>query len=343
MRIANQWRDYRLLDTSAGERLERWGSVVLIRPDPQVIWNTPRADPVWKQADAHYLRSASGGGHWERRRQTAASWTLSYRELRFQIKPTDFKHTGLFPEQAVNWDWMDARIRAAAQNRPVSVLNLFAYTGGATLACAAAGAEVCHVDASKGMVGWARENAALSGLQDRPIRWIVDDCKKFVQREIRRGHRYDAIVMDPPSYGRGPSGEVWHLEEQIYDLLQLCAGALSDRPLFFLLNSYTTGLSAATMAYLLSVTVGNGRIGRVSAEEIGLPVDRTGLALPCGCTAIWGCADRSAPKGAADEAGQEARFRRGSTRPQAAESMGESCAPRTGLAPQANCRAECVG
>ena len=282
MRNTTLWKDYELLDTSSGERFERWGDVTLVRPDPQVIWNTAR-DARWDKADARYLRSTKGGGHWEKRRPLPDGWQIQYGDLRFMIRPTGFKHTGLFPEQAVNWDWMADRIRNAG--RPISVLNLFAYTGGATLACAAAGASVCHVDAAKGMVAWARENAALSGLADRPIRWIVDDCGKFLQREIRRGHHYDAVVMDPPSYGRGPNGEVWQLENQIYELLTLAAQVLSDNPLFFLLNSYTTGLSASTMGYLLNVTVANGR-GKCSADEIGLPVTATGGVLPCGSTAI---------------------------------------------------------
>ena len=284
MRAATGWQDYEILDCSGGEKLERWGDVTLIRPDPQVIWNTPK-DARWRRADARYQRSASGGGSWQEAGLRKQSWQIGYRELRFHIRPTGFKHTGLFPEQAVNWDLMGELIRGAA--RPVSVLNLFAYTGGATLACAAAGAKVCHVDAARGMVQWARDNAALSGLDGRPVRWIVDDCRKFVEREIRRGVRYDGIVMDPPSYGRGPGGEVWKLEDSIYDLVQTCAGALSDKPLFFLLNSYTTGLSPSVMAYILSVTVQERFGGAVSADEIGLPVTRTGLVLPCGSTAIW--------------------------------------------------------
>ena len=284
MRAATGWQDYEILDCSGGEKLERWGDVTLIRPDPQVIWNTHK-DARWRRADARYQRSASGGGSWQEAGLRKQSWQIGYRELRFHIRPTGFKHTGLFPEQAVNWDLMGELIRGAG--RPVSVLNLFAYTGGATLACAAAGAKVCHVDAARGMVQWARDNAALSGLDGRPVRWIVDDCRKFVEREIRRGVRYDGIVMDPPSYGRGPGGEVWKLEDSIYDLVQTCAGALSDKPLFFLLNSYTTGLSPSVMAYILSVTVRERFGGVVSADEIGLPVTRTGLVLPCGSTAIW--------------------------------------------------------
>ena len=258
--------------------------MILARPDPQVIWKTPKG-PEWGRANARYNRSSSGGGSWQVKRLPRAEWEIGYGPLRFCIRPTGFKHTGLFPEQAVNWDLMDGLVKNAG--RELSVLNLFAYTGGATLACAAAGAKVCHVDASKGMVQWARDNAVRSGLSDRPVRWIVDDCKKFVEREIRRGVRYDGIVMDPPSYGRGPGGEVWKLEDSVFDLVSLCAGALSDAPEFFLLNSYTTGLSPSVMAYILSVTVGERFGGRVSADEIGLPVTRTGLVLPCGSTAVW--------------------------------------------------------
>lgn len=285
MRVAKDWKDYKILDTSAGEKLESWDGIVLIRPDPQIIWDTPRDPALWNQYNARYLRSSAGGGHWENRDMPREQWHISYKGLRFHIRPTGFKHTGLFPEQAVNWDWMAQKIKGAG--RPVKVLNLFAYTGGATLACAAAGASVCHVDASKGMVSWARDNASLSGLTDKPIRWIVDDCKKFVEREIRRGNRYDGIIMDPPSYGRGPGGEVWKLESEIYALIKLCAGVLRERPLFFLLNSYTTGLSPSVMQYLLGVTVANRFGGSVEADEIGLPVKASGFALPCGCTAVW--------------------------------------------------------
>ena len=255
MRTAS-FGDYEIIDASGGEKLERWGDHILIRPDPQIIWNTPRENPLWGRAEGRYIRSSKGGGQWEFHTRMEESWTIGWGELRFRIRPTGFKHTGLFPEQAVNWTWMGERIRAArASGRTVRVLNLFAYTGGATLACAAAGAEVCHVDASRGMVAWARENAALSGLEDRPVRWIVDDCEKFVARELKRGKRYDGIIMDPPSYGRGPGGEVWKLEEQIYDMVSLCARALSEAPLFFLLNSYTTGLSPAVMEYLLGAAL----------------------------------------------------------------------------------------
>ncbi len=285
MRAAENWKDYELLDTSAGERLERWGDYILVRPDPQVIWNTPKRHPLWQQAHARYLRSSTGGGHWERLRRMPDSWQIGYGALRFNLKPMGFKHTGLFPEQAVNWDAMAAMIRSA--NRPIRVLNLFGYTGAATLAAVAAGAHVTHVDASKGMVSWGRENAAASGLADRPMRWLVDDCGKFVQREQRRGNTYDAILMDPPSYGRGPGGEVWKLEEQVYGLVEQCAALLSDRPLFFLVNSYTTGLSPSVMQYILASLIPPRHGGRTAADEIGLPVTATGLVLPCGATAMW--------------------------------------------------------
>lgn len=283
MRIASDWLDYELIDASDGEKLERWGNVVLIRPDPQVIWHTPKG-AEWKRANAHYIRSSSGGGRWEVRNMPKPEWTIGYKDLSFHIRPTGFKHTGLFPEQAVNWDYMSNAIKNA--NRPTKVLNLFAYTGGATVACASAGASVVHVDAAKGMVQWARDNAKLSGLESAPVRWIVDDCKKFIEREIRRGNKYDGIVMDPPSYGRGPGGEVWKLEDSIYELCTLAAELLSDDAIFFLLNSYTTGLSPSVMQYLLSVTAGK-RGGEVTSSEIGLPVSGTGLVLPQGSTAIW--------------------------------------------------------
>ncbi len=285
MRIAEHWADYRLIETSGGERLERWGDVVLIRPDPQVIWQTPKTSPLWKTADGHYHRSKSGGGSWSYQKQPPESWIIRYGDLRFRVRPTGFKHTGLFPEQAVNWDWMTEKIRNA--ERPIRVLNLFAYTGGATLACAAAGAEVCHVDAAKGMVQWARENAAASNLSDRPIRWIVDDCEKFIRREARRGKTYDAIIMDPPSYGRGPGGEIWKLEQNLYPLVEVCMAVLSEQPLFFLLNSYTTGLSPSVMGYLLHQLLVPKFGGSLMADEIGLPVSLANYALPCGATAIW--------------------------------------------------------
>ena len=283
MRAAADWKDYELIDASGGEKLERWGDVTLIRPDPQVIWNTPRGRE-WDRADAQYHRSSAGGGAWENRSLRKEEWTIGYKELRFRVRPTGFKHTGLFPEQAVNWDYMQQRIREAG--RPVKVLNLFAYTGGATVACAAAGASVVHVDAAKGMVQWARENARLSGLENAPVRWIVDDCKKFIEREIRRGNHYDGIVMDPPSYGRGPGGEVWKLEDSIYELCTLASQLLSEDALFFLLNSYTTGLSPSVMQVLLSVTAGK-RGGSVTSSEIGLLMGKDGLVLPQGSTAIW--------------------------------------------------------
>lgn len=284
MRFAN-WQDYELIDCSNGERLERWGNVILIRPDPQIIWNTPKDNPLWRRAHARYHRSSSGGGKWEVYKKHPDVWKINFNDLSFQIKPMGFKHTGVFPEQAVNWLFVDEKIRKS--KRQLNVLNLFAYTGGATLACANAGARVCHVDASKGMVQWAKENAAVSGLSDKPVRWIVDDCVKFVQREIRRGNKYDGIIMDPPSYGRGPGGEVWKLEEQLFSLVELCTGVLSDNPEFFLLNSYTTGLSPAVMEYLLGVLIKKKFGGSVSSDEIGLKATDTGLVLPCGSTAIW--------------------------------------------------------
>ncbi len=285
MRAANGWNDYELLDTSGGERLERWGDILLIRPDPQILWRSPRRDPRWQTAHARYHRSKTGGGHWETLRPLPESWRIRYGALTFGLKPMGFKHTGLFPEQAVNWDWCRRTIQQAG--RPLKVLNLFAYTGGATLACAAAGAAVTHVDASKGMVAWAKENAVLSGLADRPLRWLVDDCVKFVQREIRRGNTYDGILLDPPSYGRGPGGEVWQLEEKLYDLLTDCRRLLTPESCFLIINSYTTGLSASVMGYLLGELLPPQLGGDVQCDEIGLPVTATGLVLPCGATAIW--------------------------------------------------------
>ncbi|MBR3962201.1 MAG: class I SAM-dependent methyltransferase [Oscillospiraceae bacterium] len=287
MRFTKDWKDYELLDCSEGERLERWGKVILIRPDPQIIWNTPKEHPMWKHADARYVRSSQGGGHWEFRRELPEFWKINYKDLTFKISPTGFKHTGLFPEQAVNWDMMREKIKEAkAGGRDIRVLNLFAYTGGATVAAVSAGASVCHVDAAKGMVHWARENAELSSLNEKPVRWIVDDCKKFVEREIRRGSKYDAVILDPPSYGRGPGGEIWKLEEHVFELVSLVAEVLTDDPLFVLLNSYTTGLSASTMAYVLGSAMKKFG-GKVEAEEIGLPVTQSGMALPCGSSAIW--------------------------------------------------------
>ncbi len=284
MRISDKWQDYCLIDTGGGERLERWGNITLIRPDPQVIWKTDTPAPEWETAKARYIRANTGGGHWQYNEQLPESWRISYGALTFKVKPTGFKHTGLFPEQAVNWDYCAAKIKGAG--RQINVLNLFAYTGGATLACAAAGAKVCHVDAVKGMVDWARENAALSGLSDKPVRWIVDDAMKFIAREQRRGVRYDGVILDPPSYGRGTGGEMWKLEDSIYDLMLSVTELLSEKPLFVVLNSYTTGLSPSVMGYLLNMTVGRRFKINTRAEEIGLPVKRTGMPLPCGSTAI---------------------------------------------------------
>lgn len=279
------WKDYELIDTSSGKRLERWGDKILIRPDPQVIWTTPKENPYWKKAHAKYHRSSSGGGSWEVYSRLPQVWNVGYKELTFGVKPMGFKHTGLFPEQAVNWDFVTDVI--ASEKRELNILNLFAYTGGATLACLKAGARVCHVDASKGMVTWAKENAALSNLAHSHVRWIVDDCAKFVQREIRRGNKYDGIIMDPPSYGRGPNGEIWKLEENLYPLVELCTQVLSDDPKFFILNSYTTGLSPSVMQYILGVTVKERFGGTVDADEIGLRVTQTNQILPCGSTAIF--------------------------------------------------------
>lgn len=286
MRIVSGFDDYELIDSSSGEKLERWGDIILIRPDPQIIWKTEKKHPLWRDAHARYIRSNSGGGHWERYKNVPDVWSIKYDNLTFNLKPMGFKHTGLFPEQAVNWSLMSSIIKG---KKDVKVLNLFGYTGAATLACAAAGAQVTHVDASKGMVLWAKDNAVASGLADKPIRWLVDDCIKFVRREIRRGNKYDGIVMDPPSYGRGPNGEVWRLEEQIFELLELCNELLSDNPLFFVLNSYTTGLSPCVMKYLVTTVISSKRGGTVECDEIGLPVTSTGMALPCGNTAVWRC------------------------------------------------------
>ena len=285
MRIANNWQDYELIDCSDGERLERWGNTVLIRPDPQVIWKTERENPLWLKAHGRYLRSNTGGGRWTFFKDVPGYWTIGYGELQFQIKTMGFKHTGLFPEQAVNWDRTMDLIREA--NRPVRVLNLFAYTGAATVAALKAGASVVHVDASKGMVTWAKENAMRSGVDGCPVRWIVDDCIKFVQREIRRGNRYDVIIMDPPSYGRGPGGEVWKLEDEIYDFVGQCMRLLSGNPLMMLINSYTTGLSPSVMHYILGSTVLPKYGGSVESDELGLPVQESGMVLPCGASAFW--------------------------------------------------------
>lgn len=285
MRFSSDWQDYQLLDCSSGERLERWGKVTLIRPDPQVVWQTPKTHPLWRKADAVYHRSNTGGGKWEVRSRIPDRWEIGYRDLRFNVKTMGFKHTGVFPEQAVNWDYVSEKIRTA--NRPVKVLNLFGYTGAATVSALKAGAQVVHVDASKGMVQWAKENALSSGVADRPVRWIVDDCIKFVQREIRRGNRYDILIMDPPSYGRGPGGEVWKLENEIYHFVELCREVLSESPIAVLINSYTAGLSPAVMQYILGALIVPKFGGSVESEEIGLPVQASGLLLPCGATAIW--------------------------------------------------------
>lgn len=304
MWIANNWKDYEVLDTSAGEKLERWGKYILVRPDPQVIWDTPHGHEGWRRKNGHYHRSAKGGGEWEFF-NLPDEWSISYPlpclqdegpkttaadHLTFHLKPFSFKHTGLFPEQAANWDWFSGLIRNAKcshADRPIKVLNLFAYTGGATLAAAAAGAQVTHVDASKGMVGWAKENAVSSGLGEAPIRWLVDDCVKFVEREIRRGNQYDGIIMDPPSYGRGPKGEVWKIEESIWPFLQLTSRILSPNALFFLINSYTTGLQPAVLSYMLNLALSDTFGGRIEAGEIGLPVTDSGLILPCGASGRW--------------------------------------------------------
>ena len=283
MWIADGWKDYEVLDTSKGEKLERWGNYLLVRPDPQVIWDTHRNHQGWQKKNGHYHRSKKGGGEWEFFR-LPEQWDIHYRNLTFHLKPFSFKHTGLFPEQAANWDWFSEKIRQAG--RPVKVLNLFAYTGGATLAAAKAGAAVTHVDASKGMVGWAKENARSSGLADAPIRWIVDDCVKFAEREIRRGSRYDAVIMDPPSYGRGPKGEIWKIEDAVYPLICLCAKLLSAEPLFFLVNSYTTGLAPAVLTYMLSTALKPFE-GSTDSQELGLPVTSSGLILPCGASGRW--------------------------------------------------------
>ena len=281
MRIAD-WNDYELIDTGSGERLERWGDILLIRPDPQIIWKSDKKDPRWKNAHARYRRSNTGGGRWEAYKKLPDVWRITRGPLVFRLKPMGFKHTGVFPEQAVNWDYTAARIRAAKKKDPareIRVLNLFGYTGAATLACMEAGAAVTHVDASKGMVQWARENAAASGLAERPVRWLVDDCLKFVQREIRRGNHYDGIIMDPPSYGRGPGGELWKIEESLFPFVKLCAEVLSDKPLFFLINSYTTGLQPGVLANILTLCMPAG--GSVDAYEVGLPTEE-GIPLPCG-------------------------------------------------------------
>lgn len=283
MIISDKWNDYEILDMANGEKLERWGNIILIRPDPQIIWKDKSKPALWKKANAHYHRSKSGGGEWEYIKNVPKAWQIKYKNLTFNLKPMGFKHTGLFPEQAVNWDFMMNKIKNAG--RPIKVLNLFAYTGGATVACAAAGASVCHVDSSKGMTAWAKENVASSGLSDRPVRFIIDDVIKFVQREIRRGNKYDAIVMDPPSYGRGANGEVWNIEESLYTLVELCKEVLSDKPLFFLINSYTTGLSPTILANILKMTI--KKKGKVICGEVGLPMKDSDMILPCGIFGRW--------------------------------------------------------
>ena len=295
MWIANNWNDYKVIDCSKGEKLESWGGYLLVRPDPQVIWDTPKTHRGWKRPNAHYHRSEKGGGQWQFF-DLPEQWSIDYetvigKKLTFQLKPFSFKHTGLFPEQAANWDWFSQLISAEAKkrpaDRPVKVLNLFAYTGGATLASASAGAAVTHVDASKGMVTWAKENAKSSGLEDAPIRWIVDDCLKFVEREARRGNVYDGIIMDPPSYGRGPKGEIWKIEDAIHPLIQACMAILAPQPLFFLINSYTTGLQPAVLSYMMNTEIVSRHGGHVDAQEVGLPVTSNGLVLPCGCSGRW--------------------------------------------------------
>lgn len=285
MNIANNWKDYEILDMANGEKLERWGDVFLVRPDPQIIWKDRIFPNKWKKVNAKYHRSKTGGGSWEYSTNLPKTWKIKYKNLTFNIKPMGFKHTGLFPEQAVNWDWMIEKIKK--EKREIKVLNLFAYTGGATVACLSAGASVCHVDSSKGMVSWAKENVILSGLEKKSVRYIVDDVVKFVNREIRRGHKYDAIIMDPPSYGRGANGEVWQFENNIYDLIKLCMNVLSDNPLFFLINSYTTGISSTVLENILKINMGSKYQGKFSSGEIGLPMANSDLILPCGIFAKW--------------------------------------------------------
>ena len=284
MNIANDWKDYEILDMANGEKLERWGNIYLIRPDPQIIWKDKSYPNKWNMANARYNRSNTGGGAWEHKKRLPESWQIKYKNLTFNIKPMGFKHTGLFPEQAVNWDWMIKKIKDS--KREINVLNLFAYTGGATVACLSAGAKVCHVDSSKGMTTWAKENVESSGLRDRPVRFIIDDVVKFVQREIRRERKYDAIIMDPPSYGRGKNGEVWQFENNIADLVELCTKVLSDNPLFFLINSYTTGISAKVLENILYLNMKNVK-GTISSGEIGLPMKDSKLVLPCGIYGRW--------------------------------------------------------
>lgn len=285
MKVAKDWKDYKIIDMADGQKLEKWGNIILSRPDPQIIWKEKIHPEQWKKADAIYSRSKTGGGSWKYNKKLPENWKIKYKDLIFNIKPMGFKHTGLFPEQAVNWDWMIDKIKNA--KREIKVLNLFAYTGGATVACLHAGASVCHVDSSKGMVSWAKENVQSSGLADKKVRYIVDDVNKFVAREIRRGNKYDAIIMDPPSYGRGANGEVWQFENNIYDLVELCKQVLSDNPLFFLINSYTTGISSTVLSNILNLTIGKKYQGQVSSGEVGLPMDNSELILPCGIYGRW--------------------------------------------------------
>ena len=288
MRLANEWKDYKILDMADGQKLERWGDVILARPDPQIIWKSKSFPNKWKEINAEYHRSKTGGGAWEFKKKMPKQWQVKYKNLIFNIKPMGFKHTGLFPEQAVNWDWMIEKIQKEKKNKKeIKVLNLFAYTGGATVACLSAGASVCHVDSSKGMTTWAKENVISSGLQDRPVRFIIDDVVKFVNREIRRGNKYDAIIMDPPSYGRGAKGEVWQFENNIYDLVELCSKVLSDNPLFFLINSYTTGISSQVLKNILNMVIAKKYKGEIDAGEIGLPMENSKLILPCGIYGRW--------------------------------------------------------
>ena len=284
MNISNNWEDYEILDMANGEKLERWGNIYLVRPDPQIIWKDKSFPEKWNKANARYNRSSSGGGGWNYKKKLPDSWQIKYKDLTFNIKPMGFKHTGIFPEQAVNWDWMIDKIKG--EKREIKVLNLFAYTGGATVACLSAGASVCHVDSSKGMVAWAKENVQSSGLGDKPVRFIIDDVTKFVQREIRRGNTYDAIIMDPPSYGRGKNGEVWQFESGLEDLVELCTNVLSDNPLFFLINSYTTGISSKVLENILYLKI-KRKNGKISSGEIGLPMTDSGLVLPAGIFGRW--------------------------------------------------------
>lgn len=284
MIVANRWKDYEILDMADGEKLERWGNITLVRPDPQIIWKEKKFPNKWKNINARYNRSKTGGGNWEYTSNLPKAWQIKYKDLVFNIKPMGFKHTGLFPEQAVNWDWMMEKIKK--EKRKIKVLNLFAYTGGATVACLSAGASVCHVDSSKGMTLWAKENVASSGLEKSEVRYIVDDVLKFVNREIRRENKYDAIIMDPPSYGRGANGEVWKFEENIDELITGCSKVLSDNPLFFLVNSYTTGISSTVIENILKEKL-KFKKGTYSCGEIGLPMTSSDFVLPCGIFAKW--------------------------------------------------------